>query len=872
MMNHLGPGRRYLLENIPELKNFVSDEEVLPFLEIEGMDRKKLTIEALLGVLHLAAQDSPLLLLVSGLHRAGSPTREILYHLAKRIGNIPIMVIITINPDGLPRDSRIPDFMENLLAESSCQEILLVGLSPRETQKLLGSYLGLSRSHSRYLAKEIHGVTQGNPLFLNEFLHLVYQEGTLRWDGEKWLLEHAELPRLTIPEHVKQVIGGRLDSLSEVDRHIIRTAAVAGREFSPHMLHRLTGLDTGTVRESLNLLKKLKIIGERFSHDSELLSFSNRLTRQILSEEIPQEEKREIHRLMANYLEAQSESEVGINSGKIAKHSFAAGDMDRAITYYEKAALRAERIFALEEAIGFYSTLGGLQKELGDSPSFRQSELRRAILMSKIGEYDRAGIILRNLLDETSSNDLLRGQILSVQAKVLSLSGGGSAEAGRMLDRAICLFEKQNQTEEMITAYIRKASLCRKTSRYADGIKICVEMLEKAGTFRNPPSTALVAWLHSTRADLHFLAGNYSDAQLDYERSLELLRGSGNINIFTMVYNNLTSIHLAKGEIDRAIAYQQESLALAEQMGDRRKIAQGSANLSSAYRQKHDYDRAFEYIGKSLELSRELGDPRLIASCHTAMGNLYISRNDFPRARECYLKALSLREEEHNEAGIASAANNLGEVLFKIGELEEAKHHLLKSLRIRKRIGDRRGPATAYFNLSNLCQRSGALNRARILIEACLSIFESLGTVQPVIDCYQKLADIHTDMGEGDTALEFLKKAGELGETTGIHPAGDANGLRIRGKILALKGNDDEAMEAFHASIRIYKNADAVYELGVCYREMGAVMAEKSSAGGKKLSTLLKCLEKARYIFLDLGASNELEQTQHLIKKLEKLP
>ena len=79
---------------------------------------------------------------------------------------------------------------------------------------------------SRELAETIYAHSEGNPFFLTEFIRLLAERGKLE-SPDIW-----EPLDIRIPEGVWEVIGLRLNRLSERCNQELRTASLIGRKSS----------------------------------------------------------------------------------------------------------------------------------------------------------------------------------------------------------------------------------------------------------------------------------------------------------------------------------------------------------------------------------------------------------------------------------------------------------------------------------------------------------------------------------------------------------------------------------------------------------------------------------------------------------------
>ena len=80
----------------------------------------------------------------------------------------------------------------------------------------------------------VYEMTEGNPFFIYETVRLLSAEGRL--DGTQRETSWS----LTLPQGIRDVIGRRLNTLSEECDRVLRLAAVIGRDFAVHVLERLS--------------------------------------------------------------------------------------------------------------------------------------------------------------------------------------------------------------------------------------------------------------------------------------------------------------------------------------------------------------------------------------------------------------------------------------------------------------------------------------------------------------------------------------------------------------------------------------------------------------------------------------------------------
>jgi predicted ATPase len=144
------------------------------------------------------------------------------------------------------------------------------------------------------------------------------------------------------------VITARLAQLSPQARELVGLAAVIGRAFTFEVLGRASGGDEDTLVRGLDELWRRRIVREQgvnaydFSHDK---------LREGAYAALHTAQRCLLHRRVAEALEMVYVQTLDLVSGYIATHYEQAGMVEQAVTYYQRAAETAQRIYANAEAL-----------------------------------------------------------------------------------------------------------------------------------------------------------------------------------------------------------------------------------------------------------------------------------------------------------------------------------------------------------------------------------------------------------------------------------------------------------------------------------------------------------------------------------------
>ena len=192
-------------------------------------------------------------------------------------------------------------------------------------------------------------------------MRLLASEGRLS-DPDSWQGQ--------IPQGVREVVGRRLDRLSEETNEGLKVAAVIGREFDVDVLVKVEGIPMEEMMDGA-----MEAIGERLITDvgGGRFSFAHALVRDTLYEEVTPAQRAMLHQKTALALE-ELHGDDPSRLGELAQHFLAAaprGDSAKAIEYAERAGEQAMGQLAYEEASELYERALEVL-ELEDEPDERR--------------------------------------------------------------------------------------------------------------------------------------------------------------------------------------------------------------------------------------------------------------------------------------------------------------------------------------------------------------------------------------------------------------------------------------------------------------------------------------------------------------------
>ena len=110
----------------------------------------------------------------------------------------------------------------------------------------------------------MHRQTEGNPLFVQEVLRYLVEEGLVVREGGRYVPHRRRRPRRrAIPEGLRDVIGKRLSRLSAECNRLLAIAAVIGRDFRLDTLQRVAAMPEEELLAALEEAVRVGVLEER---------------------------------------------------------------------------------------------------------------------------------------------------------------------------------------------------------------------------------------------------------------------------------------------------------------------------------------------------------------------------------------------------------------------------------------------------------------------------------------------------------------------------------------------------------------------------------------------------------------------------------
>ena len=174
------------------------------------------------------AGEQPLVVLFEDIHWAESGFLDLIEYVARNASGVPLLLLCATRPDLFEHRA---DWAESgALVEL---EPLTEEQSGLVVQHLLGDAPIPDDARARIVT-----AAEGNPLFVEQLLSMLIDDGLLRREGDAWV-PAGDLSELSIPGTIQALLAARLDLLSPEERSVIEPASVIGQIFEQPAVEEL---------------------------------------------------------------------------------------------------------------------------------------------------------------------------------------------------------------------------------------------------------------------------------------------------------------------------------------------------------------------------------------------------------------------------------------------------------------------------------------------------------------------------------------------------------------------------------------------------------------------------------------------------------
>jgi tetratricopeptide (TPR) repeat protein len=293
-----------------------------PVAELDAETRQQLLSEVMRQVARARSERSPVVLLIDDLHWIDTASDAFLAQLIESLRGTRTLLLMNFRPE----------YRADWMQQRDYLQLPLTPLGSDAIRDLVTQLLGADESVAK-LPAAIEARTAGNPFFTEEVVQTLIESGQLQGERGSFRLVRP-VENLEIPESVHSVLAARIDRLPELDKHVLQTASVVGKNFPRPLLGQIANLPDAELDTALRRLCEAEFLYERSLYPIAEYAFKHPLTHEVAYGSPLAETRRGVHRALASALEQEELP----NASLLAHHWDEADAPEPAVRWHKIAA------------------------------------------------------------------------------------------------------------------------------------------------------------------------------------------------------------------------------------------------------------------------------------------------------------------------------------------------------------------------------------------------------------------------------------------------------------------------------------------------------------------------------------------------------
>jgi class 3 adenylate cyclase/tetratricopeptide (TPR) repeat protein len=307
-----------------------------PLAQMDAQVKKRRTFDVIKRILLRESLNQPLIVMFEDLHGIDEQTQEFLNLLADSLANAKILLLVNYRPE----------YSHQWGSKTYYTQLRLDPLGRDSVEEMLEALLGADSALG--LKRFIIEKAEGNPLFIEEIVQSLFEEGALARNGS--VRAAKPLAALKIPPTVQGVLASRIDRLPTAEKELLQTLAVIGREFSLSLVRAVSQMSWDNLDRAIKNLQLAEFIYEQPAAGDLEYSFKHALTQQVAQDSLLLERRKDLHEQVGTAIEKLYGDSIEQHLAKLANHYRQSRDVNKAIEFLRRAALQASERSAVAEA------------------------------------------------------------------------------------------------------------------------------------------------------------------------------------------------------------------------------------------------------------------------------------------------------------------------------------------------------------------------------------------------------------------------------------------------------------------------------------------------------------------------------------------
>lgn len=540
----------------------------------------------------LAKTNKPILIL-ENLHCVDDQSKTCLPKLFSRLDSIQVITSIR------------SDYKNDWVHSNKWQTIELGSLSREDCQRLIAQQLEASQVPEDFLS-HLFKLSHGNPYFLIELLSELKLSQKLELDSESRVILKDPNWQTSMPSNIQAIVSGKLDSMAEADKRLLRVASVCGENFSVSFLKELTGLDS-EVDDSIHYLQNSGFIAK--APEADRYQFTDELQYQVVLESILKKKRTSLHSKIVKLLEQR------LNLAKLPEEKTQIAE--ELATHIQLSDFElSEKLARIQRTAEIFSDC----YRNVDSIRYYTSAVEEFNRQPDPGLFSWIAEIYRDLAD-------------------IYLRIGSSKYAQSCIESSIQLAKRINDTDAESLGSVQMANLLIYEGQLKEAEIWIKQSVELADSNKNKLVKSLAL---KSAGKLKVAESDLPSAVKCFQKAYDIASEASEHEAVSEILNDLSAVLIQLQQTDNAEKILQDALAIASQFNNKELKAKIIQNMGAIELMRKDFEKATYCFQTVLTQFSEMGNLEGLAKAKLNLGVCMLKQNLNDKASEVVREALNL--------------------------------------------------------------------------------------------------------------------------------------------------------------------------------------------------------------------------------------
>ncbi|HEX7320594.1 MAG TPA: sigma 54-interacting transcriptional regulator [bacterium] len=694
-----------------------------------------------------------------------------------------------------------------------------------------------SESGIHEFAGSIMDMTSGNPLFIVETFKALHEKQALVFRDNKWQVNMALLKQTEMPSKTENILTMRIKDVGDDELLLLKLLAICECPLSMAMINDLV---PGRGEINLERLKNSGLVRIEHTAHGIIAVVANKILLAIVKEMIPPQEQAQLVNKLIAAFESMSPMQAW-HYAPVAALYEKSGRIPQAITYFQKAAEEAERIYDNDSAVILYEKLIGLSESKKNDQYF-------AFVLKAADLYDIAGNNARaqQRYDQAlkTADPEIMARAYAGLAKVIHALGELSESLG-LFDQA--LQRMSLGTEEYIRTANYKAYALFDVSEFDKARDILNQSVDSARKLKNHALEAESSYYMITMA---WHRGNYDEGIVKSTELLSFCKTHCLEKQYAFVANLFTSFYLLKADYVKAMEFVDLAIAGFRKVKQADAVATAvvyKANILLIKGDLKSAQSAYEEVLKS----------EILHDNNEILKNCLLNLSLISRQISDLGQALIYARQAHDTApDDPHAIYEMSFIQYLKGDLDAAQSQLENAL-------SRSQNNLFYMNLAFIYLALGKLGEAKSVLAKALDFINGAVTnISDKTDILIRACEFYCLTNEFERALSLAEQVAALSSEHSIH----RNITNVLVSIISAAMNNTDP-QGFDGDLLFLKERGFISTYAFLTKLVCQIRLE-TNIEANNIEAILKDLYEIGNIYALSGAKTEFQRVQELKEKL----